>query len=79
LINNSTLKQNVLKELHSSPIAGHFGFHKTSEIAKCSFLWEGMKTNIQEFVAAYDTCQRHKGETYTRGIETIIDANTDMD
>jgi hypothetical protein len=41
---------------------GHSSFHKTYERAKHSFFWEGMKINIQDFVATYDTFQRNKGE-----------------
>jgi len=62
LVHNSTLKQIILEEFHSSPTIGHSRFYKTYERAKCSFFWEGMKNAIHYFVVTSNTCQRHKGE-----------------
>ena len=42
LARKSTLKERVLKEMHSSSAAGHSGFYKTYGRAKRSFFWEGM-------------------------------------
>jgi hypothetical protein len=36
-------KSRVLSELHSFPIVGHLGFHKTYERIKRLFFWEGVK------------------------------------
>jgi hypothetical protein len=62
LAKDLALKQGVLEELHSLPIAGHSGFHKIYEITKHSFFGDGMIKNIQDFVASCDTWQRNKGE-----------------
>ena len=35
--------QVVFYELHASPMAGHSGFLKTYERARCNFFWKGMK------------------------------------
>jgi hypothetical protein len=59
----STLKPQILNELHSSTLAGHSGFQKTYARACCSFFWEGMKNNILTFVTKCDVCQCHKGDT----------------
>jgi hypothetical protein len=53
----------MISKLHASPIAGHYGFHKTYEWIKNSLLWEGMKKDIHTFVVECGLCQRHKGET----------------
>jgi hypothetical protein len=56
------LKTKNLRIIHSSPTTGHYGFHKTYEQTKHSFFWEGMKNDIQDFVATCDTYQQNKGE-----------------
>jgi hypothetical protein len=56
------LKQQFLKELHSSSIASHSSFHKTYDKIKHSFFWDGMQSYIQDFVAYCDDFQRNKGD-----------------
>ena len=51
LCKNSQLKQNILMELHTSPLGGHSGFLKTYHKVKKEFLWEGLKSDIQKFVS----------------------------
>jgi hypothetical protein len=63
LCKNSQLKQKVLLELHTSPVGGHSGFLKTYHRVKKDFLWDGLKTNVQKFVAECVVCQQNKVET----------------
>jgi len=53
----------VLSQLHATPIAWHSGFTKTYDWVKRSFLWDGMKEEIRNFVTECDVCQHNKGET----------------
>ena len=48
---NSQLKQKILLELHTSPLGGHARFLKTYHRVKKEFFWDGLKSNIQNFVA----------------------------
>jgi hypothetical protein len=57
------LKQNVLLELHTSPIGGHSGFLKTYHRVKKEFFWDGLKTNVQRFVETCLVFQQNKVET----------------
>jgi hypothetical protein len=50
-------------ELHTSPIGGHSGFLKTYHRIKKYFFWEGIKADVQNFVAKCVVCQQNKGET----------------
>jgi hypothetical protein len=59
----SQLKQKVLMELHTSPIGGHSGFLKTYHRVKKEFFWEGLKNDVQRFVAECLVCQQNKVET----------------
>ena len=60
---NSKLKQNILLELHTSPLGGHSGFLKTYHRVKKEFFWDGLKFDIQKFVAEFLVCQQNKVET----------------
>jgi hypothetical protein len=62
LCKNSQLKQKVLLELHTSPVGGHSGFLKTYHRVKKDFFWDGLKTNVQRFVAECVVCQQNKVE-----------------
>jgi hypothetical protein len=63
LCKNSQLKQKVLLELHTSPVGGHSGFLKTYHRVKKEFFWDGLKTDVQRFVAECLVCQQNKVET----------------
>ena len=47
----STLIPLVLHECHDSPIGGHSGVLKTLKRALASLYWEGMKRDVQNYVA----------------------------
>ena len=51
LCKNSELKQKILMELHTSPLGGHSRFLKTYHRVKKEFFWDGLKLDIQKFVA----------------------------
>jgi hypothetical protein len=63
LCKNSQLKQKVLLELHTSPVGGHSRFLKTYHRVKKDFLGDGLKTNVQRFVAECLVFQQNKVET----------------
>jgi hypothetical protein len=63
LCKNSQLKQKVLLELHTSLVGGHSGFLKTYHRVKKDFFWDGLKTDVQRFVAECLVCQQNKVET----------------
>jgi hypothetical protein len=63
LCKNSQLKQKVLLELHTSPVGGHSRFLKTYHRVKKDFFWDGLKTDVQRFVAECLVCQQNKVET----------------
>ena len=50
---NSQLKQKILLELHTTPLGGHSRFLKTSHRVKKEFFWDGLKSDIQNFVAEW--------------------------
>src|ERR1700733_10953029 len=50
-------------ELHTSPLGGNSGFLKTYHRVKKEFFWEGLKSDIQKFVAECLVFQQNKVET----------------
>jgi hypothetical protein len=63
LCKKSQLKQKVLLELHTSPVGGHLGFLKTYHRVKKDFFWDGLKNDVQRFVAECLVFQQNKVET----------------
>ncbi|XP_044500293.1 uncharacterized protein LOC123221524 [Mangifera indica] len=51
-----------LAEFHSSPMGGHSGFLRTYKRISTVLYWEGMKSDIKQFVAECEVCQRTKYE-----------------
>ena len=60
---SSQLKQKVLSKFHSSPIGGHSGFLKTYHRVKKDFFGDGLKYDVQKFVAECLVFQQNKVET----------------
>ena len=63
LCKNSQIKQNILLELHTSPLGRHSGFLKTYHRVKKDFFWDDLKSEIQNFVAKCLVFQQNKVET----------------
>ncbi|GAU50876.1 hypothetical protein TSUD_411060 [Trifolium subterraneum] len=53
----------ILEEFHSSPIGGHMGVTKTLARLQANFWWDGMRKDIQQFIAQCSICQQMKYET----------------
>jgi transposase InsO family protein len=56
------IKAQVLKFVHSDPMAGHSGYDKTIQRAKRDFYWKGMRREIKRFIRECDNCQQNKHE-----------------
>lgn len=57
---NSTIIPLILIDSHSSPIGGHFGFHKTLHRISQSFFWPKMQQTVKDFLKTYEVCQQYK-------------------
>lgn len=57
---SSPLKQSLLEEFHSSLFGGHSGIHKTWGIIKENVYWEGMKSDVIQFINSCEVCQQTK-------------------
>ena len=50
----------LLWEYHDSPFAGHLGVNKTLHNLQRSFWWQGLFTDISEYICTCVLCQRSK-------------------
>lgn len=50
----------ILQENHTSPTAGHSGFHRTYNRIKKHFKWNNMKNDIKNFIKTCESCQKNK-------------------
>lgn len=50
----------VLQNCHDSPVAGHFGIHKTVELVMRSYWWPQLRQDVKNFIDSCDTCGRCK-------------------
>jgi hypothetical protein len=50
-------------EFHTSPVGGHSGFLKTYHRVKKEFFWDGLKNDVQRFIAEFLVFQQNKVET----------------
>jgi hypothetical protein len=60
--NVKELKDKILREAHESAYSIHPGGYKIYHDLKATYWWYGMKRDIAESVARYDTCQHVKAE-----------------
>ncbi|KAE8728969.1 hypothetical protein F3Y22_tig00004035pilonHSYRG00004 [Hibiscus syriacus] len=57
-----TLRQELLRTFHDSPLGGHSGGQATYQRIKSYFYWPGLKSMILTHVQQCDICQRTKSE-----------------
>jgi hypothetical protein len=60
--NIKELKDKILHEAQESVYSIHPGGNKMYHDLKATYWWNGMKRDVAEYVALYDTCQRVKAE-----------------
>lgn len=65
------LRRKITKEFHESPVNGHPGRRKTTELIKREFWWPGMTRFINSFVEGCAVCQSTKTITNPVSIPVI--------
>ena len=63
---------NLIKELHSGGLGGHFGFDKTVALVKERYFWPNMNKDITKFVEGCRICQPAKGKSQNTGLYTLL-------
>ena len=58
--------QTVLREFHSTPTGGHFGFRRTMEKIRSRFYWPGQRHDVANWCKACAECASRKSPTKRR-------------
>ncbi|GAA6080783.1 uncharacterized protein LOC113073276 [Tachysurus ichikawai] len=56
------LRQPFLQAFHEDPLAGHFGWFKTSKRVQALAYWPTLSHDVKEFIQHCQICQRYKPE-----------------
>ena len=59
----SSMRENIIRELHSSGLAGHFGKDKTLALVEDKYYWPKIKRDVTRYVARCRICQMAKGHS----------------
>jgi hypothetical protein len=58
--NKTDIKTQIMNESHDSPLSGHVGTAKTTELVTRRFYWPGMHEEIRKYVVSCLPCQSNK-------------------
>lgn len=59
----TSLRAKILQYMHSSGYGGHSGINATFQRVRGTFLWPGMRAEVQTMINACHQCQISKHET----------------
>lgn len=60
--NYGTLREDIVRVCHSSPMGSHSGIHATRQRLKGIFYWKGISKSVRNILRNCDVCKRAKGE-----------------
>jgi len=60
---DETLRVEIIRLHHDTPMEGHRGQWKTVEMVTRNFWWPGVTREVKRYVEGYNTCQRNKYHT----------------
>ncbi|KAL6188925.1 hypothetical protein ACLB2K_040316 [Fragaria x ananassa] len=69
---NTSVREQVIWELHSGGAAGHFGRDKSIAIVEDRFHWPSLKRDVAKIISQCRTCQVCKGRKKNTGLYTPL-------
>jgi hypothetical protein len=66
ILDEDSLRKEILESEHDSTVARHIGQDKTLELVRQNFVWPKMDKEIREYGASYLQCESNKHPRYAR-------------
>lgn len=66
------MRDNIIWELHSGDLAGHFGKGKKIALVEDKYYWPKLKRDINKYVVRCKICQVAKGHSQNIGFYTPL-------
>ena len=60
---HANLRQQLMRELHNTPCAGHLGVSRTTSLISRDYWWPSLRSDVLSYVRSCGACQRNKGAT----------------
>ena len=57
------LRAEIIRLHHDTPVGGHGGQWKTTELVTRNFWWLGVSQEVKRYVEGYNVCQHNKNQT----------------
>lgn len=67
-----TWREEVLRQVHDVPQAGHLGVKKTLRRVRARFLWPSLRTDVERYVASCVHCQQIKGNATRELLQPLV-------
>jgi hypothetical protein len=64
LVPESTLREEIMRVIHDTPLARHLGYFQTYQQIRERFSWKGLEDDVQRHVRECMTCQRERVRAY---------------
>ena len=60
VLEEASVREELLRRHHDDPLARHFGVNKTSELMGRKYYWSSIKADVKEYVDTCNVCQKVK-------------------
>ena len=71
-IPRTSLREQLIIELHSNGLGGHFGQTKTTAMVEERYYWPHLRKDVNKIVGRCLVCQKYKGTTQNTGLYTSL-------
>ena len=69
---HTSLRETIIKEAHSTGLAGHFGRDKTLAAISLKFFWPQLNRDVTNFIERCSICQTAKGNSQNTSLYTPL-------